>query len=144
MRGTSRRSRPLTRMSFGIAAKLPSPAGGEGTIICRCEPGNLEIPGLRFAHPGMTTLPRPQRAVLAHHLHQHALAQATIGNAQPRQRKGFSDRVQYSATGKDKVSALGADTVIGGALGIAHAKEARNGCGDLRIVKPDSIHPASI
>src|SRR5262249_28416121 len=40
-----------------------------------------------------------QRAVFAHHFDQHALAQAAVGDAEPRQRKGQADGVEDGAAG---------------------------------------------
>ena len=54
-------------------------------------------------------------AVLAHHLHQHAFAQAAVGDAQPLARKRAADRFEDGAAGEHQVGALGADAGIGDA-----------------------------
>ena len=47
--------------------------------------------------------------VFAHHLHQHALAQAAVGDAKTRTRKRTPDRLEDRTAGEHKVCALGAD-----------------------------------
>ena len=54
---------------------------------------------------------RLQRAVLAHHLDQHALAQAPIGDPQPRQRERMADRVENGAARQHQIGALDADAI---------------------------------
>ena len=63
------------------------------------------------------------RAILAHHLHQHAFAQAAVGDAQPRAWEGAADRLQDGAAGQHQVGALGADARIGDAILVAHGEQ---------------------
>src|SRR5664279_2037222 len=79
------------------------------------------------------------RAVLAHHLHQHALAQAAIGDPQPRQRKRTADRVENGAARQHQIGALDADAVVAGAFLIAHGEQARDNSVDIRIAQPDPV-----
>src|SRR5436309_10453506 len=83
-------------------------------------------------------------AVLAHHFHQHSLAQPAIGNAQSRQRKRIADGVEDRAAGQHQIGALHADASVIGALLIAHAEQARDGRGDIRVIQPDPIDPSAI
>jgi hypothetical protein len=52
-------------------------------------------------------------AVGAHHLDQHALAQAAIGDAQSFARKKSPNGVEDGATGQHQIGAFGADAGIG-------------------------------
>src|SRR3954467_2189505 len=89
-------------------------------------------------------LARPERAVLAHHLDQHALAQAAVGDAQPRQREGIADRIQNGAAGQHQIGALDADAIIVGALLVAHAAQPLDHRGDISTVHPDAIDAATV
>ena len=137
------------------------PSGGvfrHGFLIVipgRCEASNPEcaIPESGPSdHPGMTlpnvtplrALARPERAVLAHHLDQHAFAQAPVGDAQTRQREGFADRVENGAAGQHQIGALDADAIIVGAFLVAHVAQALDDGGDVGIVHPDAVDPPAI
>src|SRR4029078_2036961 len=78
--------------------------------------------------------PAPERAVLAHHLDQHAFAQATVGDAQAQQRKGAPEGIEYGAAGEHEIGALDADAVVAGALLVAHAEQLVDSRGDVGIV----------
>src|SRR5258708_38339201 len=86
----------------------------------------------------------PESALLAHHLDQHALSEAAIGDAQPWQRKRIADRIEDGAAGQHQIGALDADAIVGGALLIAHAEQARDGRGDISVAHPDAIDPPAI
>src|SRR5438552_16531714 len=94
-----------------------------GNLKGRADEGSAALPifghSARFLTQGKRTdkyavrqittrgaLARPERAVLAHHLDQHAIAQATVGAAQPRQRKGVADLVEPGAVGEYPIDAL--------------------------------------
>src|ERR1700689_5372419 len=83
-------------------------------------------------------------AVLAHHLDQHALAQAAVGDAQPWQRERVADRIEDGATRQHQVGALDADAIVAGALLVAHTKQARDHGGDVGILQPDAVDAAAI
>ena len=55
------------------------------------------------------------RPVLAHQVHQDALAQAAIGDAQAVRGEGAADRLKDGAAGEHEVGALAADAGIFGA-----------------------------
>ena len=86
----------------------------------------------------------PERAVLAHHLDQHALAQAAVGDAQARQREGVADRVENGAAGQHQIGALDADAIVVGALLVAHAEQPLDDGGDVGIVHPDAVDAAAV
>ena len=58
--------------------------------------------------------------------------------------KCLADRVENGAARQHQIGALDADTIIAGALLIAHAEQARDGRGDIGIAHPDAIDPAAI
>ena len=87
---------------------------------------------------------RADRAVLAHHLHQHALAQAAIRDPQPRQRKRIANGIENRAARQHQIGALNADAVVVGALLIAHREQAGDRRGDVGVVHPDAVDPAAI
>src|SRR5262249_56678925 len=72
-------------------------------------------------------------AIIAHHLHQHALAQPAIGNAQPPTREGASHGVEDGAAGEDKVGALGTNAGVGDTILIAPAQQPLNHGGHLDV-----------
>ena len=88
---------------------------------------------------------RPQHAVLAHHLDQHAFAQAAVGDAQPRQRKGLADGIEDGAAREHQVGALDADAGVGGALLDSSSPSSRvDGGGDIGIAHPDAVDAPAI
>ena len=59
----------------------------------------------------------PPDAVLAHQVHQDALAQAAVGDAQAVGREGAPDRLEDGAAGEHEIGAVAADAGVRGALG---------------------------
>src|SRR5204862_843402 len=103
-----------------------------------------EAPSRRMKPPTSECLARPEHAVLAHHLDQHALAQAAVGNPQSRQWKGVADRIEDGAAGEHQIGALDADAIVGDALLVAHAEQPRDGSGYVCIVHPDTVDAAAV
>ena len=87
----------------------------------------------------LTVVVAAPRSVFAHHLHQHALAQAAVGDAQPPARKHAADRIEDGAAGQHQVGALGADAGIGDALLVAHRQQPLDHPRDLRRVHPAAV-----
>ena len=83
-------------------------------------------------------------AVLAHHLHQHALAQAAVGDAQPLARERAADRFQDGAAGEHQVGALGADAGVGDAVLVAHGEQPLDHAGDLAVAHPAAVDAAAL
>src|SRR5260370_733374 len=97
--------------------------------------------------PGISGISRTSMATtstLAHHPDQQALSEAAIGDAQPWQRKRIADRIEDGAAGQHQIGALDADAIVGGALLIAHAEQARDGRGDISVAHPDAIDPPAV
>ena len=81
-------------------------------VFTRCF--SVRAPGAALlVHRGATP---PPDAVLAHQVHQDALAQAAVGDAQALGREGAPDRLEDGAAGEDEVGPLPADAGIGGPL----------------------------
>ena len=83
-------------------------------------------------------------AVLAHHLHQHAFAQAAVGDAQPLARKGAADRFENGAAGEHQIGALRADAGVGDAVLVAHGEQPLDHGRDLCIVHPAAVDAAAL
>ena len=94
-----------------VELALEPELGGERAALAGSSPAPSASPRRRrsCAHWARRWLARRSaapHAVLAHHLHQHAFAQAAIGDAQARAREGAPDRLQDRAAGKHQVGAL--------------------------------------
>jgi hypothetical protein len=83
---------------------------------------------------------RPRR----HHLHQHAFAQAAIGDAQPLAREGAADRLQDGAAGEHQIGALGADAGVGDAALVAHGEQPLDHTADLAVAHPAAVDAAAL
>src|SRR5690349_20157080 len=88
-----------------------------------------------------TALPH---AILAHHLHQHALAQPAIGDAQPPAREGASHGIEDGAAGEHEIGALGTDAGVGDAILIAPVEQPLDHRGHLDIGQPAAVDPAAV
>src|SRR3989442_16028643 len=98
-----------------------------------------------------TTTPKSRRrpvaaphAVLAHHLHQHAFAQPTVGHPQPLTGEGAPDGVENGATGKHEVALLGTDASISHAIFVAAGEQAFDRARPVIIDHPAAVAPATI
>ena len=58
--------------------------------------------------------------------------------------KAVADGIEDGAARQHQIGALDADAIIAGALLIAHAKQPRDGRGDIRIAHPDAVDPAAV
>src|SRR5262249_20912052 len=92
---------------------------------------------------GAVAAPVPD-AVLAHHLHQHALAQAAVGNPQPPAREGAAHSIENGAAGEHEIGALGADAGIGDTILVAPAEQPLDHAGDLGVAHPAAVDAAAV
>src|SRR6202046_1476481 len=83
-------------------------------------------------------------AVLAHHLDQHAFAQAAIGDAQARAREGAANGVEDGAAGEHQVGALAADAGIGSAFVEAHVYELPDHARNLVVGEPAAVDAPAV
>ena len=58
-------------------------------------------------------------AVFTHHLHQHALTQPTVSDAQPAAREGAPNGIEDGTAGEHQIGTLGTDAGIGDAILVA-------------------------
>src|SRR5262249_26720768 len=103
-------------------------------------PGSLASLGLRDDGKCFA----PPYPVLAHQLHQNALAQAAVGDAQALARKGTPDRLEDRAAGEHEVGALGADARVRDALGVARGDEMIEHAGNLGFRHPAAVDVAPL
>jgi hypothetical protein len=80
----------------------------------------------------------------AHHLDQHAFAQAAIGDAQALAGKKSADGVEDGTAGEHKVGALGTDAGVGRALVEAHRYQFADHARDLVIGEPATVDTPAI
>src|SRR6266536_171189 len=83
-------------------------------------------------------------AVLAHHLHQHSLAQPAVGDAQPAARERAADGVENGATGEHEIGAFGTDAAVGNAVFVAPAQQAVDHPGYLIVDHPTAVDAAAL
>ncbi|MBX9711996.1 MAG: hypothetical protein K2X60_13270, partial [Xanthobacteraceae bacterium] len=67
-----------------------------------------------------STLCGLNKTVLAHHLDQHALTEAAVGDTQPRQRECPADGVENGSPRENEVGPVRTDAGIVAALAITH------------------------
>src|ERR1700733_10239167 len=82
--------------------------------------------------------------VLAHHLDENALAEAAVGDPQPRTGKGAADRFENGTAGEHEVGTLRADAGIGDTLLVGHGEQAVDYHRHLTVVEPAAVDPAPV
>src|SRR5262245_43559568 len=135
---------PRKAIGAGLAKQL-----GHGVWVPAFAGTTAESAGTTVENAGTTTesagatthdLPRAVAvetalpdAILAHHLHQHALAQPAVGNAQPPAREGASHGIEDGAASEHEIGALGTDAGVGDAILVAPVEQPLDHGGHLDI-----------
>src|SRR5262249_24250818 len=90
--------------------------------------------------------PRPAlpRAVLAHHLHQHAFAQAAVGDPYSLAGKGAAVRAENRATGENEAGTLGPSPGIAAPIFIAPTQQPRDPPRHFIVGHPAAIDTAAL
>src|SRR5437763_16956399 len=83
-------------------------------------------------------------SVFPHHLDQHALTQATIGDAQPLAWKRSAHGVENGTACEHKVGAFGADTGVCDTVLVARSQEPFDDTAHFDVSHPAAVDPAAV